>query len=157
MESSRLASAQDLELLTALGEQARAEMRPKRGGDVLDRLDIHASTVDDRMAQALADQSSVVAVGTVDGAPVAYGLMVVTEAADGSTHAVIEELFVEPEARSVGVGESLADLLLGIAAERGAIGVDSLALPGDRATKNFFESRGMVARAIIVHRVVGDR
>ena len=73
MESSRLASAQDLEVLTALGERARAEMRPKRGGDVLDRLDIHASTVDDRMAQALADQSSVVAVGMVEGAPVAYG------------------------------------------------------------------------------------
>ena len=109
------------------------------------------------MAQALADQSSVVAVGMVDGAPVAYGLMVVIEAADGSTHAVIEELFVEPEARSVGVGESLAELLLGIATERGAIGVDALALPGDRATKNFFESRGMVARASIVHRGVGDR
>jgi GNAT superfamily N-acetyltransferase len=109
------------------------------------------------MAQVLADRSSVVAVGTVDGAPVAYGLMSVTEAADGSIHAFIEELFVELEARSVGVGESLADLLLGIAAERGARWVDSLALPGDRATKNFFESRGMVARAIIVSREVGDR
>ena len=47
VESSRLASAHDLEVLTALGEQARAEMRPKRGGDVLARLDVHASAVDD--------------------------------------------------------------------------------------------------------------
>ena len=85
MESARVASAQDLEVLTTLGERARAEMRPKRGGDVLARLDAHALAVDDRMAGALADQSSVVAVGMVDGAPVAYGLMVVTEAADGST------------------------------------------------------------------------
>ena len=36
--------------------------------------------------------------------------------------------------------------------DRGCVGVDSLALPGDRATKNFFESFGLVARAIVVHR-----
>ena len=70
---------------------------------------------------------------------------------------MIEEIFVEPDARSVGVGEALADLLLDAAAERGALGVDSLALPGDRATKNFFETQGMVARGIIVHRQVGNR
>ena len=35
---------------------------------------------------------------------------------------------------------------------RGCFGVDSLALPGDRHTKNFFESFGLVARAIVVHR-----
>jgi hypothetical protein len=34
----------------------------------------------------------------------------------------------------------------------GCSGVDSLALPGDRATKNFFESFGLVARALIVHK-----
>lgn len=32
------------------------------------------------------------------------------------------------------------------------IGVDALALPGHRDTKNFFESFGLVARAIVVHR-----
>ena len=37
-------------------------------------------------------------------------------------------------------------------AARGCFGVDSLALPGDRHSKNFFESFGLVARAIIVHR-----
>ena len=108
MESSRLASAEDLEVLTALGERARAEMRPKRGGEILARLDVYASAVDDRMAQALADQSSVVAVGMVTGVPVAYGLMVVTEAADGSTHAVIEELFVRTRGAFSGCGGVLS-------------------------------------------------
>ena len=144
-------------MLTTLGERARTEMRPKRGGEVLARLDPHASTVDDRMSNALADPASIVAVGMLDEVIVAYGLMVITEAADGSTHAVIEELFVELEARSVGVGESLADLLFSVASKKGVIGVDALALPGDRATKNFFESHGMVARAIIVHRRVDDQ
>ena len=36
----------------------------------------------------------------------------------------------------------------------GCIGVDSLALPGDRDTKNFFETHGLVARAITVHRTL---
>ena len=34
--------------------------------------------------------------------------------------------------------------------------MDSLALPGDRATKNFFETHGLVARAITVHRRLTD-
>ena len=38
------------------------------------------------------------------------------------------------------------------AAGRGCDGIDAVALPGDRATKNFFESHGLVARAIIAHR-----
>jgi hypothetical protein len=37
---------------------------------------------------------------------------------------------------------------------QGCFGVDSLALPGDRHTKNFFESFGLVARAIVVHRSI---
>jgi hypothetical protein len=32
--------------------------------------------------------------------------------------------------------------------------VDSLALPGDRHTKNFFEAFGLVARAIVVHKTL---
>ena len=84
--------------------------------------------------------------------PVAYGLLTVAPVSDGSLHAVVEELFVEPEARSVGVGEALIGALLDDAQDRGAAAVQSMALPGDRATKNFFESQGMVARAILVHR-----
>jgi hypothetical protein len=34
----------------------------------------------------------------------------------------------------------------------GCVGIDALALPGNRQTKNFFESFGFTARAIVVHR-----
>ena len=44
------------------------------------------------------------------------------------------------------------DAVLAWAGEQGCVGVDALALPGDRATKNFFETFGLVARAIVVHR-----
>ena len=50
------------------------------------------------------------------------------------------------------MGEAMLDLCLEWATSGGCIGLDSLALPGDRQTKNFFESFGLVARAIIVHR-----
>jgi hypothetical protein len=52
----------------------------------------------------------------------------------------------------VGVGEAVMDHLVAWCRAQGCFGVDSLALPGDRQTKNFFESFGLVARAIVVHR-----
>ena len=57
----------------------------------------------------------------------------------------------------MGVGEILIETLKADAMERGAVAIQSTALPGDRATKNFFESQGMVARAIIVHRWLDGR
>ena len=33
----------------------------------------------------------------------------------------------------------------------GCVGVDSFALPGHRAAKNFFEESGFTARAIVMH------
>jgi GNAT superfamily N-acetyltransferase len=65
--------------------------------------------------------------------------------------AAIEELYVTPRARNVGLGSALLDHAKISAAARGCTGLDAVALPGDRATKNFFEDHAMVARAIIVH------
>ena len=53
---------------------------------------------------------------------------------------------MEPEAREVGVGELLLDTVLRWAEARGCFGIDSIVLPGNRETKNFFETAGMVAR-----------
>jgi GNAT superfamily N-acetyltransferase len=59
---------------------------------------------------------------------------------------------VEPEARGVSVGETMKDMLVAFCDERGCIGIDALALPGHRAAKNFFETAGFTARAIVMHR-----
>ena len=64
---------------------------------------------------------------------------------------------MDPGARSVGVGEVILEALLMEASGRGAVAIQSVALPGDRSTKNFFEAHGMVARAIIVHRWLDRR
>ena len=71
---------------------------------------------------------------------------------DGGRLGVVTDLYTEPGARELGVGEVMMDALIAWCREQGCFGVDSLALPGDRHTKNFFESFGLVARAIVVHR-----
>ncbi|SVE39274.1 uncharacterized protein METZ01_LOCUS492128, partial [marine metagenome] len=151
-ESVRPAESTDREVLGSLVRAARADLPGKRGGDVVARLDPHRGDPEARAIAALDDPDATVLLGTIDGTPVGYGLMTVRPVDDGSLQAVVEELFVDPGARSVGVGEILIEALLADARSRGAVAIQSTALPGDRATKNFFESQGMVARAILVHR-----
>ena len=156
-ESVRLAVLADAEVLGWLVVGARAELPDKKGGDVVQRLDPHRVDPSARVMAAVEDPDTTVLLGCSDGTPVGYGLMTVGSVSDGSLHAAVEELFVDPGARSVGVGEALIEALKADAVERGAVAIQSTALPGDRATKNFFESQGMVARAILVHRWLDGR
>ncbi len=157
VEAARRATSADSTDLEELLAASRREMAHKRGGEVLTRLDQSAPDLPARVFECLASPDVTVALGTIDGVSVGYGVMRVSEAADGAPHAVVEELFVYPEARSVGVGEALMAFLVTEAEERGALGIEATALPGDRATKNFFEIQGMVARAIVVHRWLDGR
>ena len=91
-------------------------------------------------------------VGEIDGAVVGYARARLDRLSTGDLHADLTDLYVEPDAREVGVGEALLDAVIGWATAQGCTGIDSVALPGMRDTKNFFESAGMVARAIVVHR-----
>lgn len=64
----------------------------------------------------------------------------------------IDHVFVEPDAREVGIGDALVLAALGALAERGARWIGATALPGDRAMKNLFERHGLVAQSITVGR-----
>ena len=90
--------------------------------------------------------------GTYDEIVVGYARIERRPLADGTALAVLTDIFVEPEARGVGIGEALLDAAIAWARQAGCRGIDSVALPGMRATKNFFEAAGLVARAITVHR-----
>ncbi len=70
---------------------------------------------------------------------------------DGGVLGVITDLFVQPEARSVGVGEAMVELLVAYCTEHDCLGIDALVLPGHRAAKNFFEESGFTARALVMH------
>ncbi len=108
------------------------------------------------MTEGLAHQVNAadhhVLVGTVDGTVMGYGVAKVEVLADQSLLGVVTDLYTEPGCRELGIGEVTMEALVAWCAAQGCFGVDSLALPGDRHTKNFFESFGLVARAIIVHR-----
>jgi GNAT superfamily N-acetyltransferase len=83
---------------------------------------------------------------------IGYGTAQVEVLRDGSRLGVIEEIFVEEEARAVGVGELLVEALVGFCVDAGCTGVDAAALPGHRQAKNFFERAGFTARLLVMHR-----
>ena len=89
--------------------------------------------------------------GTVDGYPTGYGVARIERLRTDELLGVVDDLFTEAPFRAVGVGEAVMDDLVVFCRDRGCIGVDALALPGDRETKNFFESFGLKARALLVH------
>ncbi|MEY4365730.1 MAG: hypothetical protein RLZZ305_1074 [Actinomycetota bacterium] len=72
---------------------------------------------------------------------------------DGTVCSIVH-VYVEPWARNVGVGDALMDALLREAVRCGAAAVGASALPGDRSLKNLFERNGLVAREILVERVL---
>ncbi len=154
MEGARLATDADRQVITELARQAIAELAPNRGGSVWMRREALPEPVDEAIAAMVAapDERTFAVVGTVDQTVVGYGLVRFEELHDGDLLAVITDLYVDPEARAIGVGEAMMDLVEARARSLGAIGIDALALPGDRHTKNFFETFGLTARAIVVHR-----
>ena len=151
-EGCRPAQESDLPRLTELVGQAISELRPGRGGAVWSRYQARTPPYEPQLARELRDPDHHVLVGTLDGAVMAYGAAHVEVLHDGGLLGVVDDLYTEPGAREVGLGEVTMQALVDWCTERGCFGVDSLALPGDRHTKNFFESFGLVARAIVVHR-----
>ena len=100
----------------------------------------------------LADHRRQVLVGLFDG--VVMGLSIARLDDDGM--GVVEVCYVDPTARGVGVGLALLDAVLTWLTASGCSGVDATALPGDREAKRLFESSGFMARAIVLHRPVGE-
>lgn len=153
---ARPAVADDLEELGDLAGQAIEELTPIRGGAVWRRQSSRPFPVDDSLAADLDDADSSVVAGTIDGTIVGYGVVRAETLAGGGTLGVVSDLYTLPDARGVGVGEAVMNAMIAWSRQRGCFGVDSMALPGDRHTKNFFESFGLVARAIVVHRSLED-
>jgi GNAT superfamily N-acetyltransferase len=141
VEAARPAGAADRERVDELRAMLFEELRAYRGGELWVRT---------RQSAARADESGAF-VGTLDDAVVGYGIVEVIQLRDGGRLGAVTELFVEPEAREVGVGETLVGAVLDWCKERDCLGVDATALPGHRAAKNFFEEQGFVARSLTMY------
>jgi ribosomal protein S18 acetylase RimI-like enzyme len=160
VEAARAALPSDVPAIADLARTAIGELGILRGGPVWQLQDSRIEPIEDGIAADIAQRpdQGLCVVGTVDGAVVGYGVSHLEVLRDGSILAEVSDIYVDPQARGIGLGEAMMDLLVAHATTAGAIGIDALALPGDRSTKNFFETFGLKARAIVVHRslVAGD-
>ncbi len=149
----RDATVTDLAELVRLDRMSREHLRPLKGGEM---YLLHTARLDPpeaSLSSDLDDDQCVVSVAELDDEiVVGYAIARLRTLADSSCVADVAEIFVEAPARDIGVGHALMTQLVQWATDRGCVGIDARALPGDRSTKNFFESFGLVARAITVHR-----
>jgi ribosomal protein S18 acetylase RimI-like enzyme len=152
VESTRPATAEDIPRIVELAELMRAELGGMRGGRLWVERDAWPEPLEDAYDALVARADALVLLGTFDDVVVGFAAVVVEQLRSGAHLGVITDLFVEPEAREVSVGEVLVDALVAHCAARGCIGVDATALPGHRAAKNFYEAHGFTARALAMHR-----
>lgn len=134
-----------------------AELEPLRGGAIWLAREARVEPVERSLAEAMAGADARVVAGTFDGVVVGYGVAHTEEMPRGGRLGVVSDIFVEPEARGVGVGEAMMDDLVAWCRERDCVGIDSMALPGARETKNFFEDSGFTARQLVMHKRLGPK
>src|SRR5438045_8154376 len=124
---ARLAAVEDLALLCRLVEQSRADRLNERGGAVLERLDPRPTL--DR--HRLTDHDVLLALGLY--ADVAFGYAhAALQEINGVRIVRLYDVFVEPDARGVGIGEALLEFVFDWARQHRARAVDSIVLPGNR-------------------------
>ncbi len=155
MESARRATVDDLAEIERIGANHRGDIVGQRGASIFLQREAGRWPNHDRLRDLIAGQAGVVVVGCYDGVVFGYGVVVYEAIGDGTTIARLTDFVVEPEIRGSGIGEAMMNLVVDLAAQAGCVGIDSVALPGDRETKNFFESFGLKARLLTVHRQLG--
>lgn len=151
MEAARRAEAGDAERVAELRAAAREEWAALRGGPLLLARELRTGRGAGELAQGAYSEW----VGILDGYVVGFGLARIEDLAGGARHGVIDELYVDPAARSVGVGEAIMRSMTQWLRQKGCSGVDAVALPGQRPAKTFLESGGFKARLIILHKRLG--
>jgi L-amino acid N-acyltransferase YncA len=155
VEASRPARPDDVARIVELAYEQRAELAPHRGGGLWQLRDAWPEPLDAAYSALLGRSDASVVVGTLDGFVLGFGAVVVEALRDGTRLGVVTDLYVEPGGREVGIGDAIAADLIEFCRARGCRGVDALALPGHRATKNFFEAHGFAARSLTMHRDLG--
>ncbi|NND03881.1 MAG: GNAT family N-acetyltransferase [Acidimicrobiia bacterium] len=110
--------------------------------------------------EILDDPDSAIIVGLIDDVPLGFIWMRLEELlpqADGAQVGSVRLVFVQIEARGVGVGEAMIMTIMDDFRSRGVRLFDSHVSPGHRLAKNFFESNGFSARRIVMHHSEDER
>jgi GNAT superfamily N-acetyltransferase len=151
VEGARRAAPEDAARIARLIEAARSDAMGMRGGLQLmadsDGPEPSASTV----VSWMTDPMRLVLAGTFAGAVVGVCAGRIDEGR-GKRVGIVDWCYVEPAARGVGVGTALGEAIVSWFTEENCASVDVRALPGDRSTKQLFESLGFSARLLVLHR-----
>ncbi len=158
-EAVRPAGSGDLDRVAALLGQLRQEAGESRGGTLLLALgdpwggrppDAGPDPAD--LAAWLDHPQRRLVVGEFDGAVV--GVAAGTVRGGPPPVGRIECCYVESSARQVGVGAALVADLVSWATGHGCAHLEAAALPGDRQTKQLYETAGFKARLLLMHRAL---
>ena len=150
--SSRHATTGDLGVLENLYRALEKEMVGlHKMWPTADGLD---EPIASSIERALTEPETTVLIGSIEEYPLGFLLATVEsmlEQADGELIGVIRFIYVDHDAREVGVAEVMRDQVLAELRLRGISRFDAHVLPGHRLAKNFFESGGFSARSIVMH------
>ncbi len=151
-EASRPADAADAVALGNIAAAHALAIADARGGALFLLAEAaEQAQFDQWFHECLADSSTLVATGSYDDVPLGYCVASMSKLPNGDKLATIQALLVDPDARQVGIGEALMNDVVTWARSNGCVSIDAHALPGDRSTKNFFESFGLKARLLTVN------
>jgi GNAT superfamily N-acetyltransferase len=151
-EQAKVASSEELSIIAQLADEAVLEQIDGRGGYIWSRRETSTVPYILSLEASMASPDEEIWVGTLDNAILSYARAKVEVLRTGEYLGVVTDIYVTPEARSVGLGEALINVIIEWCQERKCVGIDSMALPGNRETKNFFETFGFKARLLTVHR-----
>jgi GNAT superfamily N-acetyltransferase len=156
VEAVRKAEPGDAHDLVALSSECVVGLADQRGGPLLlaHRPELAGAFETDAFAARLADPTRLTLVGTIDHVVMGMALGRIETLRDGDRLGRLDGCYVDPGARSVGLGHLLIDSMMSWFEAERCIGADGIVLPGDRDGKNFFESAGFKARLLVMHRVI---
>jgi GNAT superfamily N-acetyltransferase len=148
---ARAATVDDLPMLVELYRAYRSALVDERGGTTHLLKEALGEPLEGPFSSIVGDDQWLILIGTFDEAAAGLAAARIEMLPDGSHLVTVEVIYVDPQAREVGVGEQLLNTVIRWAAERGAAGVDVRVLPGMRASKNFLEGSGFAARLLVMH------
>jgi GNAT superfamily N-acetyltransferase len=151
METTRPAHETDRAACATLLALALAEGRATRGGVTL----VGDATPDELLERWLdaASLETILYVGEFHQAVVGLGaVMTFTRPGATTRSGRIECCYVEGAARGVGVGSALMEAMVAWCSGNGCRDIDSVALPGDRLSKQRLEAAGFTARLLVLNR-----
>ena len=143
MFTVRSASEEDVMAIVELAKEARSEIAQFRGHEHL--LEVWTLT-DQQWATAITSNKNIVLVALSSMSIVAYAK---GDIDDKGAICLVSHVFVDPQARQLGIGAGLVGEIARVAKSKGCQTLDAVALPGDRKMKNLYERIGMPARLLI--------